>query len=266
MAEQNNNQKPIVNPTLVQAIENMKAKNDSASQQIFAVEMKNARFIAPINVKSVQQAKANEDGTVELTEQPQLNFIMFNNQDQKMYLPIFTDDEEFSKWNDHKNHKKAALSYNDLCHIIRQNNNPDVVGAVINAFSHNILIPSETLFKIQELRPTPKPIAPGTKIQIGTLKEEPTPLLDGVRPYLESQSVINKVYLRVMKREDMEHPNFLFVVDIPNTLSEAELKTLFDGLAEAARPNLRNVELAIVPMNSKFGAEAIKGATPFYEK
>lgn len=267
MAEQNKNQQQIQNPALVKALENMKATNSPESQQVFATEMKSAHFIAPIQVKSVQQAKANGDGSVELVEQPQLNFIMFNNQSQQLYLPIFTDEEEFSKWNDSKEHKKAVLSYTDICHIIRQNNNPDLLGVVINAFSHNIMLPVKTIYEIESFRPAPKPIKPGTKIQIGTLSEEPTALLDGVRPYLESCSEINKVYLRMMKREDVEHPNFLFVVEFTRTMEDDEIKPVFDGLAAAARPNLRNMELVIVPSFTNFGSEAIKGeVTPFYEK
>jgi len=262
LAEQNNNQKPIENPVLVKAIENMKQERNPQTETAFVNAMKVARFFVPANISKVQQANANADGTVELKEQPQVSFVLFTNQDDKKYFPLFTDIEEYHKWPDNDKHQLAGISFKDLCQILRKNNNPDVVGAVLNPFSHNILIPAETLYRMQQT----EAIAPGTKIQIGTLKEEPTPLLDGVRPYLESQPSINKVYLRVMKREDKEQPNFLFVVDIATTLSEAELKTVFDGLAEAAKPNMRNVELAIVPMSSKFGTEAIKGAEPFYVK
>ena len=262
MAEQNNNQKPIENPALDKAMEDMKKDRTPQNESAFVNAMKTAHFFVPANIKKVQQANANADGTVELTEQPQISFILFNNQEEKKYFPLFTNVDEYRKWSENDQHQLAGVSFKDICQILRKNNNPDVVGAVINPFGHNILVPSETLYRIQST----EAIAPGTKIQIGTLKEEPTPLLDGVRPYLESQPAISKVYLRVMKRDDKEQPNFLFVVDVPPTLNETELKSIFDGLAEAAKPNMRNVELAIVPLHSKFGTEAIKGAEPFYEK
>ena len=109
-------------------------------------------------------------------------------------------------------------------------------------------------------------IAPGTQIQIGTLKEEPTELLEALRPYLATKEEINKAYLRVMKREDKPNPNFLLVVDTDVSVGEAAIKELFDGIAQAAKPHLRNVELAIVPTANKFGEAALRDAVPFYEK
>lgn len=262
MAEQNNNQKPIENPALEQAIENMKKDRTPQSETAFVSALRPAKFYVPANIKKVQQANTNPDGTVELVEQPQIGFILFNNQDNKRYFPLFTHIDEYNKWPEHEKHQLAGVTFKDICNIMRKNNDPNVMGAVINPFSHNVMIPSETMYRILNT----DSIAPGTKIQIGTLKEEPTPLLEGVRPYLESQPLINKVYLRVMKRDDKEQPNFLFVVDLPDTLTEAELKEVFDGLAEAAKPNLRGVELAIVPTFARLGVQALQGAEPFYEK
>ncbi len=261
MAEQNNNQKPITNPFLVKAMEEMKAERTPQTEVAFVNALKAARFFVPANVNKVQQANANADGTVELKEQPQLSFVLFNNQEGKRYFPLFTDIDEYRKWDAHKNHQLAALSFRDLCQIM-QDNPSNAVGAVINPYTQNVLVPTETLFRVN----SSEAMAPGTKIQIGTLKEEPTALLDGLRPYLATQDCINKAYLRVMKREDKENPNFLIVVDIDKSLDEAALRTVFDGIAEAAKPNMRGVELAIVPAHNKFGEAALKDAEPFYVK
>lgn len=262
LAEQNNNQKPIVNPFLVKAMETMKQERTQQSEYAFINAMKAARFLVPANISTVQQAQANENGTVELKEQPQVRFLLFSNAEGKKYFPIFTDATELQKWEKHNAQQVAAVSFRDLCQILEKNPGGEAVGAVINPFSHNVLVPTSTLEQIQRS----EAIAPGTKIQVGTLKEEPTPLLDGLRPYLESNPVINKAYLRVMKREDKENPNFLLVIDVPTDLSEPEIKSLFDGIAEAAKPNMRGVELAIVPAHNQFGAAALKDAEPFYVK
>ncbi len=262
MAEQNNNQKPIVNPFLVKAMEAMKQERTQQSEYAFVNAMKAARFLVPAHIDKVQQAVASAEGTVELKEQPQIRFLLFNNQEGQKYFPLFTDVVELQKWENHKEQQVAALSFRDLCQILEKNPGGEAVGAVINPFSHNVMVPTTTLEKIQRS----ESIAPGTKIQIGTLKEEPTALLDGLRPYLETQDCVNAVYLRVMKREDKEQPNFLFVVDMDKTLDDAAIKAVFDGLAEAAKPNMRGVELAIVPAHNQFGAAALKDAEPFYVK
>lgn len=262
LAEQNNNQKPITNPLLVKAMEEMKKERTQQSEFAFVNTMRAARFLVPANISKVQQAAANADGTVELKEQPQVRFLLFNNQEGKKYFPLFTDAEEYRKWEKHADQQIAAISFRDLCQILQKNQAGDAMGAVVNPFSHNVMVPTETLFRINNS----EAMAPGTKIQIGTLKEEPTALLDGLRPFLETQPNVNKAYLRVMKREDKENPNFLLVLDINQDLNETEIKELFDGVAEAAKPNMRGVELAMVPAHTNFGTAALKDAEPFYVK
>lgn len=262
MAEQNNNQKPITNPFLVKAMEEMKKERTQQSEFAFVNALKPARFIVPATINTVQQAAANPDGTVELKEQPQIRFLLFNNQEGKKYFPLFSDEEEYAKWEKNAEYKKAAITFQDLCHILQRNPDGEAMGAVLNPFNQNVMIPNETLFRINNT----ESMAPGTKIQIGTLKEEPTPLLDALKAYLETQDVITKAYLRVMKREDKENPNFLLVLEHDPSLNEAEAKAIYDGVADAAKPQLRNVELAIAGTHTNFGQAALKEAVPFFEK
>lgn len=262
LAEQNNNQKPVTNPFLVKAIEEMKKERNQQSELAFVNALKPARFIVPAKVNTVQQAVTNADGTVELKEQSQISFLLFNNQEGKKHFPLFTDDAEYAKWDKHAEHQKAAITFQDLCHILQKNPDGEAVGAVINPFSQNVMIPKETLHRINNT----DAVAPGTKIQIGTLKEEPTPLLDVLKAYLNTQDVITKAYLRLMKREDKENPNFLLVLEHDPSMTEAEAKAVYDNVAAAAKPQLRNVELAITGTHTKFGQAALKEAFPFFEK
>ncbi|MBR0484868.1 MAG: enhanced serine sensitivity protein SseB [Oscillospiraceae bacterium] len=261
MAEIKQSQQPITNPALVQAMDAMKQERNQKTEVTFVNHVKVARFLVPANIQSEQQAQANADGTVELKEQPKISFVLFNNDKGEKYFPLFTDIAELRKWKESNNHQLAALSYRDLCEFLKRNPENNISGAVINPFGQNIMVPLESLFRIQNT----EAIAPGTQIQIGTLKEEPTELLDALRPYLATKEAVNKAYLRVMKREDKPNPNFLLVVDTDVT-GETAVKELFDGIAQAAKPHLRNVELAIVPTANKFGEAALRDAVPFYEK
>ena len=261
LAEIKQSQQPITNPALVQAMDAMKQERNQKTEVTFVNHVKVARFLVPANIQSEQQAQANADGTVELKEQPKISFVLFNNDKGEKYFPLFTDIAELRKWKESNNHQLAALSYRDLCEFLKRNPENNISGAVINPFGQNIMVPLESLFRIQNT----EAIAPGTQIQIGTLKEEPTELLDALRPYLATKEAVNKAYLRVMKREDKPNPNFLLVVDTDIT-GETAVKELFDGIAQAAKPHLRNVELAIVPTANKFGEAALRDAVPFYEK
>ena len=277
MPEIKKTQAPITNPGLVQAMDAMKQERTPATEVRFVNSMKSARFLVPANVNQVQNAVANPDGTVELKEQPQIQFILFNNAEGKRYFPLFTDNAQIAKWTEADSHQRAALSFQDVCHFLQ---NPpqgvEIAGVVVNAYEQNILVPTDSIIKMRNT----EALTPGTKIQIGTLKEEPTELLDAIRPFLAEHEDIQKAYLRVMKREDKPNPNFLLVLDVNvQELGDAGVRALFDGVAEVAKPHLRGVELAIVPASNNFGQAAVRGepipgtdpqqfntAVPFYEK
>lgn len=264
MPEIKQTQTPITNPDLVQAMDAMKQERNNLTEVRFVNAMKQARFLCPANVSQVQNAVANADGTVELKDQPQIQFILFNNSDGNRFFPLFTDAAELQKWGDAANHQRAALNFRDVCHFLK---NPpqgiEIAGVVLNPYSQNVLVPQDSLLKMLNT----EALAPGTKIQIGTLKEQPTELLDALTPFLSEQEEVSKAYLRIMKRDDKQNPNFLLILDIDvAALGDAGVKTLFDGVAEVAKPHLRGVELAIVPASNNFGAAALKDAEPFYTK
>ena len=268
MAEIKKSQEPITNPALVQAMDAMKADRNPKTESAFVNALKVGRFLVPADVSTVQAAQANPDGTVQLKDQPQVKFVLFSNPSGERYFPLFTDNVEVNKWPDREKHQLAAITYSDLCQFFkREEENPNradkLTGIVINPFAQNIMVPTESMMKILNT----EALAPGTKIQIGDLKEKPQELLDALNEAMPGEDAISKAYLRVMKREDKPNPNFLLVLDINVAeLGDNGVKELFDRVAEVAKPHLRGVELAIVPASNNFGVAALKDAVPFYEK
>lgn len=265
LAEIKQSQSPVINPQLVQAMTNMKKERNQITESAFVNSLKAARFLVPANVDTIQKAQANSDGTVELKDQPQIKFVLFSSPDGNRYFPLFTDALQYQKWADHDKHQLTAISYSDLCQFIQrdQNANSNIVGIVINPYEHNIMIQKDSMLRIMNT----EALAPGTKIQIGDFKEQPQELIDLLKEHLKGHEEIEKAYLRVMKREDKPNPNFLLVLDFDvQALGNDAVKALFDGIAAAVRPQLRGVELAIVPASNNFGVAALKNASPFYEK
>lgn len=266
MAEIRKSQTPITNPQLVQAMDAMKQDRNQKTEALFVNTLKISRFLVPANVDTVQQAQANPDGTVELKDQPQIKFVLFSNQNDEKFFPLFTDAAEVQKWEEHSKHQLAAITYSDLCQFFRREQEnataSNLIGIVINPYGQNIMIPTDSMLRIMST----EALAPGTKIQIGDFKEQPQELLDVIKEHLKGQDSVAKAYLRVMKREDKPNPNFLLVLDIDvEALGNDGVKQLFDGIADAAKPHLRGVELAIVPASANFGAAALRDAKPFYE-
>lgn len=265
LAEIKQSNAPITNPALVQAMDAMKQERNPKTESAFVNSLKIGRFLVPADVDTVQAAQANPDGTVELKDQQQVKFVLFSSPEGEKYFPLFTDASEIAKWPDRDKHKLAAISYVDLCHFFqRDQNRPEgIQGIVVNPFTQNIMVPVDSMMKILNT----EALAPGTKIQIGDLKEKPQELLDAIEAHLVNEPDVSKAYLRVMKREDKPNPNLLLVLDIDvQKLGDAGIKKLFDGVAEVAKPLLRGMELAIVPASNNFGVAALRDAVPFYEK
>ena len=80
---------PILNPELVQAMDAMKQERNQRTEVAFVNLMKGARFLCPANINTVQKAVANPDGTVELKDQPQIQFILFNNNEPQADIFIY---------------------------------------------------------------------------------------------------------------------------------------------------------------------------------
>ncbi|MBR3629555.1 MAG: enhanced serine sensitivity protein SseB C-terminal domain-containing protein [Oscillospiraceae bacterium] len=268
MAEIKKSQEPILNPVLVKAMDAMKEERNPRTESAFVNALKAGRFLVPADINTIQAAQANPDGTVQLKDQPQIKFVLFSSATGERYFPLFTDNSEIAKWPDREKHQLAAITYGDLCGFFRREmdkgeSGTNMTGIVINPYTQNIMVPAESMFKIQNT----EALAPGTKIQIGDLKEKPEELVNALEDFMKNEEDIEKAYLRVMKREDKENPNFLLVLDISvEKLGDAGVKALFDRVAEVAKPHLRGVELAIVPASNNFGVAALKNAVPFYEK
>ncbi len=264
-------QAPITNPALVQAMENLKANNTPGNEQLFVQALRTARFYVPAEVNKIQAAEANPDGTVELKDKPQIKFMLFNNSEGKKFFPLFTDMDEFHKWEGRQEKQQlAVLPFRELANIIKKNPAPDSVGIVVNPFGHNVMVPNDSVARMADTQGIPA----NSRIRLGFLNEEPTDLLNALREHMTSVEVIEAAHLRVMQREDAQRPNLLLIVDLgsdePDTASQ---KAIFDEIAAVARGQmtgkLQGWELAIVPLSNQLGQAGLKAqpdAAPFYSK
>lgn len=257
-------QRPVTNPFLVEKMEAFMKERNQKTEVAFINALKTARFLIPASVDKVQQARAAADGSVSLVDQPQVRFRLFSAKDGNKFFPLFTDPEEYKKWNDSSNHNLVVVRFAQLCAVMEKDAGAAAAGCVINPFSHNQLLSKELM--LHALRT--EAIAPGTQIKLGMLTKEPTELLDAARSHIAALDEVKKAYLCVMKREDKEHTNFLIVVDVDLSIGQDAVRELFGGIAQAVRPQLHGVELSIVPVDSPIGQAAMKipDLKPLYEK
>lgn len=72
---------------------------------------------------------------------------------------------------------------------------------------------------------------------------------------------VKALYLRLMVREGEMEPSYLVVVD-----QDGEQDAVFSAIAGAARPWLEGKTVDLVPRSSRFGQDASKGVSPFYDR
>ncbi|MEG2429448.1 MAG: SseB family protein [Oscillospiraceae bacterium] len=129
----------LENEKLIEAIERFHERKNDATFEKFVKQVFLAKFIVPVEDLS----QPVEDGV--LTKDTTFSMKMLTNETKKSYFMAFTDWEQFERWS--KTHKDVlVLTYGDLMAMLNENNNNgDIVGAVINPFGGNMIVTPELL-------------------------------------------------------------------------------------------------------------------------
>lgn len=246
MSATDNIMENVKNPGLVKALEDMKKLHDRETEGRFVNEVRKAVFLIPADVIEGE----GDTHTVKL--------VMFRQQDG-FYFPLFTDKAQYELWSESDKHKCVAQDIPGICRLIRQEQDGRLAGAIIDPYGASARLTCDTLMQLEHLGVAKQ----DTKIMLGTLAEQPAELVGAIKSFAAQHEVISKAYLRAMKREDEDKTSYLLVVDID---AAADLKQLFDGISEQARPYQKGTDMVIVPADSELGKQALAGIEPFYVK
>ena len=133
-----------------------------------------------------------------------INFNVLTTDDNKIYLPAFTDLEELSKWGIPANMDTITLNFDNYVEIILENEN--IEGLVINPFGDSYILSREWLkelkamkkerLKVNEIR-----IEANSKILISEPKQLPTMMMDAIKDCCDSLENVNKAWILEMITE-----------------------------------------------------------------
>lgn len=246
----------IKNPELIKAIGAMKKEQNDRTHEEFAKALKSAMFIVP---SYLSEEKNDESGK----DEQQIKFFVLNGSG-KLYLPLFTEHEEFGKLEKSKELQAAVLTLPHLCRFINvMPKSQKIAGVVIDPYGANFVVPIDVLLRIHNSNIMPA----GTRVQVADLPEMPEELIGVIKPYLEEHEEIKKAYLRMMKREDTESVSLLLILDVDTKgLDEKAVKEIFGGMVGVVKPHLHSTELSVIPAFSDFGKQALGNAKPFFER
>ena len=205
---------------------------------------------------------------MEIPKDAKFNFKLIKNSKGEQYFPLFTDIQEFQKWNKSEKIKAIVVVFPQMAGLAsktRDNSN----GLVINPMSQNLIFTNELLDNLlKSIKPnTAKPAEAENsenKQQITLYFGKPTNIPDSVIASLSKNLAKNpevkKAYFLMMKQNEQEH--YLFVLDID--AEPEKCKKIADSLCASARLFLSKFPVIAAPVNSPYGQNAHKVTDPFY--
>ena len=191
-----------------------------------------------------------------------INFNVLKTDDNKTYLPAFTDLEELSKWGIPANMNTITLNFDDYAEIILDNDSID--GLVINPFGDYYIIPKEGLkdlkemkkerLKVNEIR-----IETNSKVLISESKHYPTMIMEAITNCCDDLGNINKAWLLEMMTE--KDKSWLLILDF-----EGDKNYIFSKISQSARNYLGNMYLDMLPYEDDFARNSVQNHKAFYTK
>lgn len=257
--------KPITNPELLQAIEDMKLSSSSENLDKVLNEVMRARFLSPVMITPAPQP--GENGEIVLKEKTTISFHMIEDKISNSYFLAFTDWDELRKWNSTENMQTIVSTFDDYAAMVLGENGRGE-GFVINPFGSNMPFTRSMIESLKEQKDelkaegvTEHVIEKETKVRLGLPSVYPKAMVDAVTGYLGKQKSVEKAYLLLMIKEDTNESSYLLIVDL-----KGEKKEIFEGIAKAAKPYLNDMYLDLIPYDSDFGVNAAQKTKPFYKK
>ena len=211
-----------------------------------------ANFLSYINSNELESTFGN------------INFNVLKTDDNKTYLPAFTDLEELSKWGIPANMNTITLNFDDYVEIILDNNNNSIDGLVINPFGDYYIISKEGLKELKEmkkerLKVNEIRIETNSKILISEPKHYPTMMMEAIANCCNDLGNINKAWLLEMMTE--KDRSWLLVLDF-----EGDKNYTFSKISQSARNYLGNMYLDMLPYEDDFARNSVQNHKAFYVK
>ena len=209
-----------------------------------------ANFLSYINSNELESTFGN------------INFNVLKTDDNKTYLPAFTDLEELSKWGIPANMNTITLNFDDYAEIILDNDSID--GLVINPFGDYYIISKEGLKELKEMKKERLKIneiriETNSKILISEPKHYPTIMMEAITNCCNDLGNINKAWLLEMMTE--KDKSWLLVLDF-----EGDKNYTFSKISQAARNYLGNIYLDMLPYEDDFARNSVQNHKAFYTK
>ncbi len=266
------------NEALVKTMEALKKEETRETQSAFIEQAVTARFFAPVDVVDADGNMLTGNGKIDIPPDAKFNFKLIENAKGERYFAVFTDINEFQKWNKKDRVNTIVVVFPQIAQLALEKT-ADVSGFVINPMSQNIIFSQEAISHLlgamkqfAEMQKAnaeagnngeaPAAEAPKRELLFGKPNNVPEAVLGAFRKRLIKSPEVKEAYFCMMK--DGEQELYLFVIDVDADNDKA--KAIGEDLCSAAKMFLTKFPIIAAPLNSPFGEGAKKVGEPFYTK
>ena len=257
-------------PDITKAVENPRfkelfaqwneSKSDADLSNLMEEIVLRARFLAVF--ESSAEFKDTGNHTAVIEKDTLLSFPMITDTEEHSYQPVFGDWVEVGKWQALKKPPQSLiLSFDDLHEMFVKREN--VAGIVINPFGERFVISREWMASLKIRKDlvlkgmTEVTLDKPTRVMLGEPKVYPVEMVRAIREHLGNSSCVKRAWLRLMVKDNEQ--SFLLVFDFTG-----DRGTVFEGIAQAARPFLNGMYISMVSFEDTFSQGAVNGVEPFF--
>lgn len=255
----------LKNEALVETMNALKKDENPQTQGAFMAAAVKANYFAPVDVLDSEGNPIEGTGKMEIPKDAKFNFKLLKNTNGESFFPMFTDIEEFQKWNKDEKIKTIVVNFPQMASLVIKK--ADVAtGMVVNPMSQNLVFNKDLIVNlinhIQQQKEARENGGNEVKFFFGKPSNIPDSVLDSFRKTISKSADVEAVYFVMMKQEEREH--YMFIFD--TKLAPEEEKKIADKFCASARLVLTKFPVIAASLHSPVGEHAPKITEPFYKK
>lgn len=258
----------LKNENLVKLMNELKQNENPKTQGAFVEAAVKATYFAPVDVLDSEGNPIEGDGKMQVPKDAKFSFKLIKNTEGQSFFPVFTDINEFQKWNKDEKIKTIVVNFPQMASLSLKKTD-EKIGIAVNPLSQNLIFSQDLIVNLlkhlqqhQAARENAEQDKNEVKFYFGVPKNIPDSVIESFRKTLARNPEINAVYFVMMKERDREHYMFIFDTD----LSPEEEKKTAEKFCASARLVLTKFPVIAASLKSPVGEHAPKITEPFYKK
>lgn len=242
----------VQNPALKQALATLKNTRTPENEQAMLKELTAAYLLIP----------ARPQGT---GQNARIQFVFVNTNDQRTFLPAFTDEQEAKKMKmpDTSGQKYIVRRITDLAALFKDPQGK-AEGIVLDAMGVNIILPSRLILTLADAKNAAfkagNPAVSPAAVQFTEPRIYPTAMVNAVHDAARGMEAIQQIFFKQMIAET--GVSFaLFVKTADGSIS----REIMEHLRETAMPLAKGLNVEILPWSEKMEQTVLKDSIALYD-